>query len=618
MKSSATSWRHEIEGLKRLSRYAFQYKSRLVVAIAASIVVSLVSVGSLSMIIPLLDIIFEQKDYSGTLHSTLLSNLYEYIEPFLVDQKLKGLLVVCGVYLCLNFINGILRYAQEYLINWIGNRVVLDLQTQLYDVMTGFKVSYFDQKKVGSIISYFTVDIRTIGITIFNVFGRLMTDPIQILVFLVILLYLQWKLTLLYSFLFPVIIFVIQFFARKNRNAGHEAQSLLAKLGGILQEHFSYIRLVKCYNMYDHQRGKFWREARGVFSASMSMAKAMAASSPINEFIGTIGISFILLTGGLIVFHDESSLNGSEFIFYLVMLGSVYQPTKRLERSIQQIQVGLASAERIFSALDETAYFPADDNTAVIDTLKNNIEFQNVSFSYDQKTPVLENICFSAVKGEQIAFVGPSGAGKSTLANLIPRFYDPCEGRVLLDGQDIQNFSLRSLRNLISYVPQEVMIFNDTVSMNITCGVTTYSREDVIEAAKAANAHDFISKLPQDYDTVVGERGTSLSGGQCQRIAIARAFLRNTPILIFDEATSSLDSESEQRIKESMSRLVKGRTSFIIAHRLSTILKADKIVVLDQGKVVDIGTHDELLQTCPLYLRLYQIQFDKEEPLCST
>jgi len=294
-------------------------------------------------------------------------------------------------------------------------------------------------------------------------------------------------------------------------------------------------------------------------------------------------------------------------------LVSLYQPVKRLERAVQEIQIGVASAERIFQSLETDASLPEKADAVEVSSFERDIVFDKVTFSFDGKTNVLKDISFTVRKGEHIAIVGPSGAGKTTLINLIPRFYDPIAGSAQLDGADLRSLKLESLRRLISFVSQDVMIFGDTAWMNLTCGETRYTPEQVMKAAQAAYADEFLLALPNGLDTVLGERGESLSGGQCQRIAIARAFLRDTPILIFDEATSSLDSESELHIKNSLERLMKGRTTFIIAHRLSTILHADRIVVLDRGDLVDIGPHRVLIQRCELYQRLYHLQFNPGE-----
>ncbi|MBD3268251.1 ATP-binding cassette domain-containing protein [bacterium] len=605
-----TSLKKEKDTIFRLARYALCYKYRLAVSIVSSILIAFLSIFSITMLKPVIEVLFNQTDPTGRLYR-LLQPMYELIEYYGQDQPLTTLAVVCGMFLGIVALNGVVRFTHAYMVNWIGNRVILDLQAGLYDKMSGFQSSYYAKHKIGSLISYFTVDIRVIGLTVTNVFGRLLLDPFQLLLTVCALLYMQWQLTLIYTLVFPLIIWAIQYFARKNRRAGHEAQHLMATLGSVLQEHFSFIRMVQCYNMYRYQRKKFMREAKGVFHASMSMAKAMAASSPINEMIGLTGFCFVLLLGGYVVFYTDT-LSRSDFLVFIALLMTIYQPTKRIERAIQQVQLGLASTERVFEVLNTQAELPLAQNPIPMQSFEREIHFAHVSFSYDGETRVLSDITFRVTKGQQIAFVGPSGGGKTTLANLIPRFYDPQQGHIYMDGKDIRELELESLRNLISLVPQEVMIFNDSAFMNIASGDASHSRDEVIKAAKAANAHDFIMNLPKGYDTPVGERGANLSGGQCQRLAIARAFLRDTPILIFDEATSSLDSESEQRIKESMQRLVEGRTSFIIAHRLSTILQADRIVVLDRGNLVSIGSHDELLQTCELYRRLYQIQFNEQ------
>ncbi len=541
----------------------------------------------------------------------VMAPFYRMLDTYAADSPLGVLAIVFLVFILLSVLNGAFRYTQEYMINWVGNRALLDLQRDLFSHMLGFNTAYFSRTKVGSILSYYTVDVRVIGLSLFNILGRLMIDPCIVLVLIVTLFWMQWQLTLLYGLIFPVLAYTVRYFAKKNRRAGRSAQDVLARLNAFLQEHFSFIQLVQGYGMDAHQRSKFWRETRGVFSASMSMVKAKAASSPINEVIGLTGMCVIIFLGAYMIF-ERKAMAPSDFLVYIAFMWSLYQPCKRIERSFQEIQHGFAAAERVLDVLERDESLPVSPNPVSIDRFDQEIRFDNVSFSYDGERPVLDRISFEAKKGELVALVGPSGAGKTTIVNLIPRFYDPLSGSILLDGNDLRSLDLQSLRCLIAFVPQDVAIFGDTARVNITCGDERYTDTQVKAAAKAAYADEFIENLPQGYDTIVGERGAALSGGQCQRLALARAFLRDSPILILDEATSSLDSESERRIKLSIEKLMKGRTALVIAHRLSTILHADRIVVVDKGSVVDIGSHSELLKRCSLYQRLYQLQFAEE------
>lgn len=618
------AWRDEWANLKRLARYAARYRSRLTLAIVSTLFVSVLSVVSITMLQPIIEPILDptgasnQADKPGRLDFVLapvyvlIDGFIHYFEAYAQNYQLVTLAVVCACFLFLTALTGTLKYLQEYMVYWIGSRVILDLQRDLYNHMTHFNAAYFSQNRVGALISYFSVDIRAVGIAIFKVFGQLLLDPCLLFMTILALLYLQWQLTLLYALIFPVIIYSVRFFSRKNRKAGKESQEQMAGMGAFLQEHFSQIRLVQVYGMQEHQQNRFWNETLAVFRSTMSMLKAIAASSPISQLIGVFAFCCVLLLGGYYVI-DQQSLDAPEFFVFLALLGFIYQPTKRIERSWQELQIGLAAAERVFAVLDTDAALPMAEKPLKVESFNKQIEFRDLSFTYDGERPVLDSLSFTARKGEQIAIVGPSGAGKTTLVNLIPRFYDPTEGSIQIDGIDLRQVDLPAYRRLISVVPQDVAIFGDSVWANITCGDTSYTREQVIEAAKAAYAHEFISDLPQGYDTVIGERGTLLSGGQCQRVAIARAFLRNAPILILDEATSSLDSESERHIKNSLQRLMQGRTSFVIAHRLSTILEADRILVLEQGRLVDSGRHNELLKRCSLYQRLYHLQFSEGE-----
>ncbi len=602
----------DLKTLSQIARYVLHYKGRLVLTVVCSVIISILSVVLLTLLKPSVEAIFERPPEAAGKLGSLLTPVYSLIDAYSQDKPLITLAIVCVSVLIVTALNGIFRYTQEYMVRWIGNRVIMDMQRNLYSRMTQFHCAYFSGKKIGSLLSYFTVDIRVIGNTIFYVFGRLLLDPCILLVTIGFLLYLQWKLTLIYMLIFPFIFVTMRYYARKNRRAGRRAQSIIANLGAFLQEHFSHIRLVQGYNMYEHQRKRFWNETRGVFSATMSMVKATAASSPINEFLGIFALCCVLLLGGFMIFYggDNTAFSGEDFIVYIAALAAIYQPVKRLERTIQEIQLGIAATERVFDVMETDAFLEERPNAIDKRDFQRDIVFDNVSFTYDGTEYVLQDVSLKVNKGEQIAFVGPSGAGKTTLINLIPRFFDPTTGRLMMDGYDFRDIQVDSLRALISYVAQDIMIFGDTVWMNITCGETGYTQDQVIRAAKAAYAHEFITALPKGYDTMVGERGESLSGGQCQRIAIARAFLRDTPILIFDEATSSLDSESERHIQRSMEQLMEGRTTFVIAHRLSTVLQSDKIAVLERGRLVDVGPHTELLQGCALYQRLYKLQFD--------
>lgn len=624
--------------LYRFSTYVLRYKVRLFYAIGCSFLITVFTLLLLSLIKPTAEALFDERagetvsearaadtgagvDEPSLEHlyqdkiRWLISPVYRLIEQLSRDDPFVKLTIICGCILLLVIVNGIFRYIQEYMVNWIGNRTVLDIQRDLFDRMIQFNSAYFARNKVGFLISYFTVDTRVIGNTVFHVFGRLLLDPLLIVGSIAFLFYIQWKLTLLYAIVFPFIVLSIQYFARRSRRASRRAQEITANLGALLQEHFSFIRLVQGYGMYKRQQDLFRRETRGVFDSMMSMAKTMAASSPINEFLGVFALCCVLLLGGLMIFRYSSDMTGfeaSDFLVFVGLLSYIYQPVKRMERTIQQVQQGLAAAERVFSILDADEIVPESSQPIAVRDFTRQIEFDQVTFSYDGLVEVLHEISFTVQKGEQVALVGPSGAGKTTLVNLIPRFYDPTSGRIALDGHDLRSLKIDDLRKLISYVHQDVMILADTVKANITCGDPSYSDEAVVRAATMASAHEFIMELPKGYDTVVGERGETLSGGQCQRIAMARAFLRDTPILILDEATSSLDSESEQRIKQSLQTLMQGRTSFVIAHRLSTILQSDTIVVLDRGHIVDIGPHADLVKRCSLYQRLYRLQFSDD------
>lgn len=594
----------------RLMRNVLRYRARLAIAAVCTVLVSLLSVASLTLLVPVIQVLFGEggglEDMDPLLGS-LLAPVYAVIEWTGKENPLFALGAVSAFFLFVTAVNGGFRYAQEYFIHWIGNRVILDLQQDVFRRLSRFNTAYFALNRTGALVSYFTVDFRVIGLALFHVLGRVTLDPCTVLAALALLLYLNWRLTLLYALVLPAALKSVQYFAGKNRRAGRITQERLSQMGSFLHEHFGNIRLVQGYRMYGHQERRFHERARAVFASTMTMVKARSASSPVNEFLGMCAACCVLMLGGYFIFH-KNQLTRGEFILFIACLGRIYQPMRRLEKALQEVQHGIAAAERVFAANDLRAETPVPENPVPVTGFEKSIAFRRVDFSYDGESKVLRGIDLTVPKGSLTAFVGPSGAGKTTLMNLIPRFYDPVSGIVELDGRDLRELDLDGLRSLISIVPQETMVFADTVRANIACGAD-YDDEAIRAAARAAFADEFIEALPDGYGTGIGERGVGLSGGQCQRLALARAFLRDTPILLLDEATSSLDSESEHRIRRSMEQLMRGRTACVIAHRLSTILHADQIVVMEEGRIVDAGPHEALLERCGLYQKLYHLQY---------
>lgn len=604
---------HSRSVLRQLLAYVLRYRLPFSFAVAASVLVSLTSAASLAMLKPMTEAVFGIEHNVDNWLGQALAPVYNLIAHFAQDNPLGALIIVCLVFFGITAVRSVFRFSQVYTTHWIGNRVILDLQHELYDRMTGYHAAYFARHPIGGLLSYYTADIRLIGVNVFNSFSQLLLDPLTVIVLFFMLLALQWQLTFAYALMAPALVVTVRFFARKNRSASRDAQDALEDIGSFLQDHFRLIRVVQAYGMQGAQRSRFERGTHSNFNAMMRKVKAFGLSSPVNELIGVAAVCVILMLGGYVIFVQKS-MGRSDFIVFLGVLISLYQPIRRIERSIQEMQHGLAAAERVFEAIDEDATLPEDGAAVPVAKFDNSVAFEQVSFNYDGERNVLDAVSFTAARGETVAFVGPSGAGKTTLVNLIPRFYDPTEGRILFDGADLRSLNLLSLRQLIAYVPQEQAVFSSTIWENITCGVGSATQDEVTAAAQAAFAHEFIEELPNGYQTIIGgEDGVAFSGGQCQRIAIARAFFRNAPILILDEATSALDSESEQRVKKSLDRLMQGRTVFVIAHRLSTILQADRIIVMEDGRIVDSGTHDELLKQCALYARLYELQFQNSD-----
>ena len=505
------------------------------------------------------------------------------------------------------FARGIFYYGQSYLMNYVGESIVIDVRGIVYRKLMTLSTHFFDTNKLGTIMSYVTNDVAALQ-------GAMVANSIEIITETSVLIgsvgamvYLDWKLTLFTFCTFPVVLFFMDFFGKKIRKSGHRIQQATADITSILQETLAATRVVKSFVREPYEIARFDQQNKANFYANMKSAKLMGTLSPVIEFIAALGVTAIIWFGGRSVIGGD--ITAGSLVAFLVYAINISNPIKRIARVLGSIQKALAAAERVFYIMDLTDTIPQKPDAITLPSVEGNVEFRHVSFAYNKGETILHDVSFSAKPGQAIALVGPSGAGKSTVASLLPRFYDVTEGAIFVDGHDVRDVTLASLREQVGIVPQETNLFNDTVYNNILYGRLDATRDEVIAAAKAANADEFIQQLPKGYDTQLGDRGVNISGGQRQRISIARAILKNPRILILDEATSALDTESERIVQEALDRLMVGRTSFVIAHRLSTIQNAAKIIVLDKGSIVEEGTHQQLMAKHGLYAHLHDIQF---------
>lgn len=499
------------------------------------------------------------------------------------------------------------QYLGAILMTYVGQRVIKDMRDAIFERFTRLPLSFYHRYRAGELISRATNDVLIAQKTVNVSFTNLVRDPLLIVMYLSVCLVISWQLTLIALTILPISMSAIIYIGKRLRRYSHRQQERMASLTSVLQETVYGVRVVKAFAMEEFERRRFLAESERLFREVFKIDRMQRLSSPISEQLSVLVALFILWFGGRQVL-GEGALTPSHFITFLVSLFMMVHPIKELSQVNNAIQEGTAAAERIFTILDDEP--EADDPAApALPPVRGRVEFQDVTFAYANSEPVLRGIDLVVEPGEVVALVGSSGAGKSTLVDLIPRFYDPQQGRILIDGHDLRAVSLSSLRRAMGIVTQEVILFNDTVRNNIAYGLTDVGQAEIEAAARAANAHDFIVQMPEGYDTQIGDRGTKLSGGQRQRLSIARAILKNPPILILDEATSALDTESEQLVQEAIDRLVRDRTTFVVAHRLSTIRGADRIYALRAGRVVESGGHQELLSRGGVYAELYNLQF---------
>lgn len=580
-----------------LSRYVGPY-------FFTSLLGSLFGVLNFTLIQPLLDVLFGKAKIPSQLvfpsfrfDAAYLVDLFQYYFGHAIQQygKLGALQFVCGAILLCVFLANVFKYLSIRIIENFKAHTVAQLRQAVFDSAIRLSLSFFSNERKGDLISRVTTDVQEIENSLGRAFSALFKELFTLIFYFVTLFAMSVKLTFFTLIVIPLSGIIIGTLAKKLKESASEVQQRLSNIISVLDETFGGIRVVKGFNAEKVIRRRFEEENQGYRHSLLRMVFRQELAPPMSEFMGVSVVAGILLYGGSMVLSDNFELSASTFVTYIIIFSQVLRPAKEISNAISGIQRGVASGERIMRLIDMPLEVQDAPNAQQFKQFNSAIEVKNLSFEYEKGVPVLQNISFSLKKGKTIALVGSSGGGKSTIADMIPRFYDPTEGQILIDGLDLRSITTKSLRDQMGIVTQESILFNDTIFNNIAFG-TEATEAEVMAAAKIANAHDFILEQPDSYQTVIGDRGTKLSGGQRQRLSIARAILKNPPILILDEATSALDTESEKLVQEALTNLMKNRTTLVIAHRLSTIQHADEILVLSGGKIIERGTHDELLK----------------------
>ena len=607
--------------LSLLKRFIPPYRWQVAANLCFNILSTILSLFSFATIIPVLQILFGLSQVSviympletattfQEILNILKNNLYYYLQTLIETQGAQSVLLLLGG--CLVLLTGfkcLTAWLANYFMVPIRTGVLRDLRAQLYKKVVSLPIGFFTEERKGDVMSRMTNDVNEVEASIMSTLDMLFKDPIMILVYLITLFTISWQLTLFVLVLLPIAGLLIGRIGRSLKRASSKGQEQNAEILTQIDETLGGLRVVKAFNAEGKLTDRFLNLINATRATFNRINRRYYLAHPVSEFFGTALIAILLWFGGTLILGDYSSIDAATFIYYLVIFYSIIGPAKDLSKATYGIRRGMASLERIDKILKVENTIRNIDNPVKISDFQSVIRYEDVSFSYQADRPVLQHINLDIHKGQTIALVGQSGSGKTTLADLLPRFYDPTAGRITIDGVDIKNLKTFDLRALMGNVNQEAILFNDTFYNNITFGVESATMEEVRQAARIANADDFIMATPDQYQTIIGDRGSRLSGGQRQRISIARAILKNPPILILDEATSALDTESEKLVQEALENLMKDRTTLVVAHRLSTIRNADLICVLHEGQIVEQGTHDQLMALSGYYRRLIEMQ----------